>query len=323
MKKKVLVTYNMFREGYAELMSKYDVTIPEGDVETFSYEEVLEMIPNFDALLSMFNFPVDRRLIDTASSRLKIVSNYAVGYDNIDIPYCTEKGIQVTNTPDPVTEPTADQAFGLLLAVSRRISEVDRRMRIPGAVKVALLENLGHSLYGKTIGILGMGRIGQALARRALASGMRVVYHNRHRLSPDVEQKYEARFLPLGELLAIADVVSVNAPLTADTYHLIGEEELKKMKPDSILINTARGPLVDEKALVKALQSKQIWAAGLDVFEFGDFPLPELLSMDNVVLNPHTGTQTYEVRNEMAAYAARNIINFFEGKGSVAKVNMK
>lgn len=165
MKKKVLVTYNMFREGYAELMSKYDVTIPEGDVETFSYEEVLEMIPNFDALLSMFNFPVDRRLIDTASSRLKIVSNYAVGYDNIDIPYCTEKGIQVTNTPDPVTEPTADQAFGLLLAVSRRISEVDRRMRIPGAVKVALLENLGHSLYGKTIGILGMGRIGQALAR--------------------------------------------------------------------------------------------------------------------------------------------------------------
>mgnify|MGYP000361969015 FL=1 len=254
-----------------------------------------------------------------AGVKLKIISNYAVGYDNIDIPYATQKGIQVTNTPDPVTEPTADQAMGLLLAVSRRISELDRRLRV-GEVKVGLLENLGHSLYGGTIGIIGMGRIGQALARRAVVAGMKIVYCNRHRVAETIEDKYKAVYLSLDELLRVSDVVSVNAPYTTETYHLIGERELSLMKPTSILINTARGPLVDEKALVKALREKVIWGAGLDVFEFGDYPSEELLSMDNVVLNPHTGTQTFEVRNEMAAFVSRNIIHFFEG-GPVAKVN--
>lgn len=318
--KKVLITYNMFREGYTELIEKYDVTLPPEGVETFTYDEVYEMIPAYDALLSMFNFPVNKKLMDHAG-RLKIVSNYAVGYDNIDIPYATQKGIQVTNTPDPVTEPTADQAMGLLLAVSRRISEIDRRVRIPGAVKWGLLENLGHSLFGKTIGIIGMGRIGRALARRALASGMKVVYHNRKRLSLEEEQKCNAIYLPLDELIRTADVVSLNAPHTNETFHLIGEPELKAMKPSAILINTARGPLVDERALIRALQEHWIWGAGLDVFEFGDVISPEFFEMDNVVINPHTGTQTYEVRNEMAAYAARNIMNFFEGTGAVAFVN--
>ncbi|RHS50350.1 dihydrofolate reductase [Tannerella sp. AF04-6] len=318
MKKKVLVTYNMFRSGYAELVEKYDVTFPPDGAESFTYEEVLRMIPEYDALQSMFNFPVDKQLMD-AGVKLKIISNYAVGYDNIDIPYATQKGIQVTNTPDPVTEPTADQAMGLLLAVSRRISELDRRLRI-GEVKVGLLENLGHSLYGGTIGIIGMGRIGQALARRAIAAGMKIVYCNRHRVAETIEDKYKAVYLSLDELLRVSDVVSVNAPYTTETYHLIGERELSLMKPTSILINTARGPLVDEKALVKALREKVIWGAGLDVFEFGDYPSEELLSMDNVVLNPHTGTQTFEVRNEMAAFVSRNIIHFFEG-GPVAKVN--
>ena len=166
-RKKVLVTYNMFRPGYSELIKKYDVTFPPEGKESFSYDEVLDVISEYDALQSMFNFPVDKQLID-AAPKLKIISNYAVGYDNIDISYATKKGIQVTNTPDPVTEPTADQAMGLILSVCRRISELDRRLRIPGAVKVELLGNLGLSLYGKTIGIIGMGRIGQALARRAL-----------------------------------------------------------------------------------------------------------------------------------------------------------
>ena len=295
MKKKVLVTYNMFRSGYAELVEKYDVTFPPDGAESFTYEEVLRMIPEYDALQSMFNFPVDKQLMD-AGVKLKIISNYAVGYDNIDIPYATQKGIQVTNTPDPVTEPTADQAMGLLLAVSRRISELDRRL------------------------IIGMGRIGQALARRAVAAGMKIVYCNRHRVAETIEDKYKAVYLSLDELLRVSDVVSVNAPYTTETYHLIGERELSLMKPTSILINTARGPLVDEKALVKALREKVIWGAGLDVFEFGDYPSEELLSMDNVVLNPHTGTQTFEVRNEMAAFVSRNIIHFFEG-GPVAKVN--
>jgi len=164
------------------------------------------------------------------------------------------------------------------------------------------------------------GGMGQALARRAVAAGMKIVYCNRHRVAETIEDKYKAVYLSLDELLRVSDVVSVNAPYTTETYHLIGERELSLMKPTSILINTARGPLVDEKALVKALREKVIWGAGLDVFEFGDYPSEELLSMDNVVLNPHTGTQTFEVRNEMAAFVSRNIIHFFEG-GPVAKVN--
>lgn len=319
-KKKVLVTYNMWRDGYAELMQKYDVTFPPDGVESFTYDEVLRVIADYDALQSMYDFPVDRRLMD-AAPKLKIVSNYAVGYDNIDIPYATLKGIQVTNTPDPVTEPTADQAMGLLLAASRRISELDRRLRIPGSVKVELLANLGHSLYGATLGIVGMGRIGRALARRARASGMKIVYHNRHRLAPELERQYEATYLPFDELLRTADVVSLNAPHNADTYHLIDAEALRKMKSTAILINTARGPLVDEQALAEALRTGVIWAAGLDVFEHGNYPIPELTCLDNVVMTPHTGTQTVEIRHEMAAHVSRNIIHFYEG-GPIDKVNL-
>ncbi|MFI3316705.1 MAG: NAD(P)-dependent oxidoreductase [Rikenellaceae bacterium] len=318
MKKRVLVTYNMFRDGYAELVEKYDVTFPPDGQQSFTYEQVMEVIDQYDALQSMFNFPVDKPLME-AASRLKIVSNYAVGYDNIDVDYATSRGIQITNTPDPVTEPTADQAMGLILATARRISEIDRKMR-QGKVTVGLLENLGHSLYGGTIGIVGMGRIGQALAHRAVASGMRVVYHNRHALSPEIEARYGAKLVSLEQLLEISDVVSINAPLTAQTHHLIGRRELSMMKPTAILVNTARGPLVDEAALIEALLSKQIWGAGLDVFEHGDYPSSELLAMDNVVLMPHLGTQTFETRNEMAAEVSKNIINFFEG-GEIDKVN--
>ncbi len=317
--KKVLVTYNMFREGYAELMKTSNVTFPPEGRESFTYEEVLALIPQYDALQSMFNFPVDKQLLDTGV-KLQIVSNYAVGYDNIDVAYATQKNIQVTNTPDPVTEPTADQAMGLLLATSRRISELDRRLR-KGEVVVGLLNNLGHSLYGKTIGIVGMGRIGQALARRAVAAGMQVIYHNRRPVEASIEAQYSANYVSMNELLATADIVSINAPHTPETHHLIGEEAFAKMKSSAIVINTARGALIDEKALVKALQEKRIWGAGLDVFEHGDYPLPELLEMDNVVLNPHTGTQTFEVRNEMTYHVSRNILNFFAGRGEVACVN--
>lgn len=319
MKKRVLVTYNMFKQGYTDLMERYEVTFPPEGVETFTYEEVLGMIHEYDALQSMFNFKVDRQLMDAAGPRLKVVSNYAVGYDNIDVEYATAKGIQVTNTPDPVTEPTADQAMGLILAVTRRISEIDRRMRV-GSVTIGLLENLGHSLYGGTIGIVGMGRIGQALARRAVAAGMNVQYYNRRPLAPEIEAAYGAKLVSLEELLASSDVVSINAPLSEETYHIIGAKEFKLMKPSAIFVNTARGALVDERALVDALNAGEIWGAGLDVFEFGDNPLEELLKMDNVVLVPHLGTQTFETRNEMAALVSRNIINFFEG-GFIYKVN--
>lgn len=318
MKKKVLVTYKMPIEGYSELLKEYDVTFSDG--ETFTYEEVLKIIPEYDALLSMFDFKVDKNVIDKAR-KLRIVSNYAVGFDNVDVDYCTEKGIQVTNTPGPVTQPTADQALGLMLAVARNISLCDRKFRSPEGLEWGLLKNLGVSLYGKTLGIIGLGRIGKALALRALACGMKIIYNNRHRLSKEEEIKYQAKYLELDELLTVADFISLNAPYTPATHHLIGEKEFTLMKPEVILINTARGPLIHEEALVAALKSKRIRGAGLDVFEFGEKVHPELLAMDNVVLNPHTGTQTIEIRNEMSRIASQNIIHFFAGIEPVFRVN--
>lgn len=315
---KVLVTYDMFREGFTELEKLYDVTFPEG--RDFTYDEVYEMIPEYDVLCSMFDFPVNKKLIDNAP-KLKLVSNYAVGYNNIDVAYCLEKGVTVTNTPGPVTAPTANIALGLMLDVARRITECDRKLRQQGKqMKVGVLENLGIPIDGKTLGIIGMGRIGRALAKRALACNMNIIYHNRHRLDTKYEESLNARYVSKEELLAQSDFVSVNAPYMPETYHIIGEKELKQMKPSAVLINTSRGPLVDEHALVKALKDGTIHGAGLDVFEFGDHPLPELLELDNVVLTPHIGTQTYETRVIMAQTVCNNVIGFIEGDRPITRV---
>lgn len=315
---KILVTYDMFREGFAELESKYDVTFPEG--RDFTYEEVMERIADYDVLCSMFNFTVDKALIDRAPN-LRLVANYAVGYNNIDVAYCLEKGITVANTPDQVTAPTANLALSLMLDVARRVTECDRKLRtLRRAMKVSVMENLGMGVTGHTLGIIGMGRIGKALAKRANALGMEVIYHNRRQLYIEEETKLNVTYASKEELLAQSDFVSLNAPYTEETYHLIGEAELRQMKPSAILINTARGPLVDEKALVKALQDGTIYGAGLDVFEFGDYPLPELLKMDNVVLTPHIGTQTTETRLLMAKKVSDNVIGFIEGDRPVSRV---
>ncbi len=315
---KILVTYDMFREGFAELESKYEVTFPEG--RDFTYEEVYEMIPEYDVLCSMFDFPVNKELIDHAP-KLRLIANYAVGYNNIDVAYAIEKGLTVANTPDPVTAPTANIALGLLLDAARRITECDRKLRTLGKkMKVGVLENLGAPVTGQTLGIIGMGRIGKALAKRANAMGMEVIYHNRHQLYIEEETKLNVTYVTKEELLAKADFVSLNAPYTPETYHIIGEEELRRMKRSAILINTARGPLVDEHALVKALREGEIRAAGLDVFEFGDYPLPELLELDNVVLTPHIGTQTLETRIIMAKAVCDNVIGFLEGDRPVSRV---
>lgn len=315
---KVLVTYDMFREGFTELEKLYDVTFPEE--RDFTYDEVYEMIPEYDVLCSMFDFPVNKKLIDNAP-KLKLVSNYAVGYNNIDVAYCLEKGVTVTNTPGPVTAPTANIALGLMLDVARRITECDRKLRQQGKqMKVGVLENLGIPIDGKTLGIIGMGRIGRALAKRALACNMNIIYHNRHRLDTEYEESLNARYVSKEELLAQSDFVSVNAPYMPETYHIIGEKELKQMKPSAVLINTSRGPLVDEHALVKALKDGTIHGAGLDVFEFGDHPLSELLELDNVVLTPHIGTQTYETRVIMAQTVCNNVIGFIEGDRPITRV---
>jgi len=318
--KKVLVTYNLFREGFKELESKYDVTFPPVEKVNFNYNEVLKIISEYDALCSMFNFPVNKALLDSAC-KLKAISNFAVGFDNIDVSYALEKGITVLNTPDPVTNPTANLALALLLDTARRISELDRKLRMfCGKLERGVDINLGLPVTHKTLGIIGMGRIGKAFCKRAVACGMHVVYHNRHPLSAEEEKRLGVSYLSKDELLRVSDFVSINAPYTSETYHLIGEREFKKMKSTAILINTARGALVDEKALISALENHEIAGAGLDVFEFNDIPSPELYSFDNVVLTPHIGTQTMYSRIEMTKNVCDNVIGFFEGDRPVSRV---
>ena len=315
---KILVTYDMFREGFTELESKYDVTFPEG--RDFTYDEVYAMIPEYDVLCSMFDFPVNKELIDHGPN-LKLIANYAVGYNNIDVAYALQKGLTVANTPDPVTAPTANLALGLMIDAARRVTECDRKLRtLRKAMKVGVLENLGVNITGKVLGIIGMGRIGKALAKRANACGMEVIYHNRRQLYIEEETRLNVTYVSKEELLERADFVSLNAPYTPETYHIIGAEELKRMKNSAILINTARGPLVDEAALVEALKSGEIRGAGLDVFEDGDYPMEELLEMDNVVLTPHIGTQTTETRILMARTVCNNVIGFLEGDRPVSRV---
>lgn len=201
------------------------------------------------------------------------------------------------------------------------MAECDRKLRIENGLKWGVLENLGQTLYGKTLGIIGMGRIGQALARRAMACGMNVVYYNRTRLAHELETTYQTRRLKLVELLAISDVISLHTPLTDQTWHLIDRDSLKLMKPTAIIINTARGSVIDESALTEALQNHWIASAGLDVYEDEPSITPALLELDNVVLAPHSGTATVDTRNEMSRFASQNIIRYFEGRNDITRVN--
>jgi lactate dehydrogenase-like 2-hydroxyacid dehydrogenase len=314
---KILVTYNLMRDGFSELESRYDVTFPTNP--SFTYEEILDLIPAYDVLCSMFDFKVDKALIDKGLN-LKLIANYAVGYDNIDVAYAIEKGIAVANTPEPVIAPTANLALGLMLDVARRISECDRRLRQGHKVDVGIMESWGAPIMGKTLGILGMGRIGKALCKRAIACGMQVIYHNRHQLDVEEETRLNAVYVSFEELLAKADVLSLHVPLSDGTWHIIDEKALHTMKSSSFLINTGRGPLVDEHALAKALHEGSIRGAGLDVFEFGAYPIPELLSCENLVMTPHMGTQTTEARYEMLRAVCNNVIGFIEKDRPVSRV---
>ena len=266
-------------------------------------------ISEAEVLVSTFDKPVTREMI-AGMPRLRLVANFGVGYNNIDLAACRERGIRVTNTPQPVIEPTAELAFALMIGIARRTAEFDRQLRAGTAEPFGVMNNLSHSLYGKTLGIVGMGRIGQSLARRALASGMRVVYHNRHRLSVDIEERYEARYFAMDELLQTADFVSLNLPYTDDVHHLISARELQMMKRTAYLINTARGAHVDEAALVEALRKGEIAGAAMDVFEHEPAITPALLEMDNVLVSPHTGTGTWEGRLDMCENVCENILAF-------------
>ena len=265
-----------------------------------------------DILVSTFDAKVSGELI-AAMPNLKLIANFGAGYNNIDLEACKVRGIRVTNTPQPVIEPTAELAFALMIDIARRVSEFDRKVRAGQAV-FGVMNNLSHSLYGKTLGILGMGRIGQALARRAKASGMQIIYHNRHKLSDEIEQKYEAKYVDFQTLLQDCDYLSLNLPYTPEVHHIIGKPELGMMKRSAYLINTARGAHVDEAALIEALKSGIIAGAALDVYEHEPAVSSELLNLPNVVLSPHTGTGTWEGRIAMCENVTDNIISFIDGR---------
>jgi len=262
-----------------------------------------------EVLVSTFDKPVTREMIMSAP-QLQLVTNFGVGFNNIDLEACRERGIRVTNTPQPVIEPTAELAFALMHDVARRTAEFDRKLRQGKAEAFGVMNNLSHSLYGKTLGIIGMGRIGQALARRAVASGMRIVYHNRKPLSDEVMRQlgYKANYVTKEELLETADFVSLNLPYTPEVKHIINGKALRMMKPTAYLINTARGAHVDEEALVKALREGEIAGAAMDVYEHEPQITPALLELDNVVLSPHTGTGTWEGRIAMCENVCDNIL---------------
>lgn len=315
--KKILMCHNFIREGFESLEGKFEVIYPTGKL--FRKEEVLERIADVDVLVPNFTFQTDAEIIDHGKN-LKLISNFGVGYNNIDIQYAANKGISVTNTPHSVLEPTAELCFAILTATARRIGFYNNKLHNKEKIGWGLYDNMGISIYGQTLGIYGMGRIGQAVARRAVASGMKIIYHNRKPLHKTIEKLYNAKYVDFDTLLAESDFISLNAPATAETYHLMGETEFRKMKKTAILINTARGQLVDEQALIKALKDEEIFAAGLDVFENEPKISPELLEFENVVLTPHAGTLTYAARMDMQQEVAKNIINFFDG-GKISKVN--
>ena len=262
-----------------------------------------------EVLVSTFDKPVTREMIMSAPN-LKLVTNFGVGFNNIDLEACHERGIRVTNTPQPVIEPTAELAFALMHDVARRTAEFDRKLREGKAEPFGVMNNLSHSLYGKTLGIIGMGRIGQALARRAVASGMQIVYNNRRPLSDEAIKQlgYEVRYMSKEQLLETSDFVSLNLPYTPEVRHIIDGKSLRMMKPTAYLINTARGAHVDEEALVKALHEGEIAGAAMDVYEHEPAIHPELLTLDNVVLSPHTGTGTWEGRIAMCENVCDNIL---------------
>jgi glyoxylate reductase len=307
-------------EMLAEGLGEAQVWVHEEDAP-IPRDTLLNTIPGAEAVLSLLTERVDAAFFDAAGPGLRIVANMAVGYDNIDVAEATRRGVPVSNTPDVLTETTADLAFGLILAAARRFSESERFLRSGqwGTWSPTLL--LGVDVHGKTLGIYGMGRIGQAVARRARGFAMPVRYHNRTRLPDALERELGATWVDFPTLLAESDVLSLHCPLSAETRHRFGAAEFRAMKPAAVLVNTTRGPVVDEAALAAALRAGEIFAAGLDVFEKEPAVHPGLLACDNVVLIPHLGSATRDTRAAMAELAARNILDRLQGRRPPTCVN--
>lgn len=308
----VLVTRPIMQEPTRVLRERCDVTIHQNEFG-IPREELLQVVRGRDAIVTMLTENVDAELLAAAGPQLKIVANHAVGFDNIDVAACTAAGVMATNTPDVLTETTADTAFVLLMAAARRVGEGERFLRARTPWIWGPLMMLGQDVHHKTIGIVGFGRIGQAVARRAKGFGMRVIYSDAVQLPAEVEAETGAERRELGDLLAEADFVSIHTNLTPQTRHLFDAEAFAKMKPTAVLVNTSRGPVVDEPALADALATGQIFAAGLDVFEREPEVEERLLALENVVVLPHLGSATFDTRDAMGMLVVRNVFAALDG----------
>jgi len=320
-KPKVYVTRQLF-DAAIEILEEYaEVEVFEGVDNAIPRELLLEKVVDVEGLLPLLTERIDAEVMDAAEG-LKVISNYAVGYNNIDVAAATERGIYITNTPGILTDTTADCAFALLMAVARRIPEADRHVKDGGWVHAwGPRMFVGTDVHGKTLGIIGLGRIGSAVAKRAKGFDMNIIYYDEHRRR-DLEEELGVRYAPLKELLSNSDYVSLHVPLTASTRHMIGKKELTMMKRTAFLINTSRGPVVDEAALCIALRDGVIAGAGLDVFEreplSADSPLKGL---DNAVTTPHIASASVETRTKMATTAAINLVSVLQGKEPPNLVN--
>jgi glyoxylate reductase len=320
-KPKVYVTRQLFDEAIEILEEHADVEVYEGVDDAIPRELLLEKVADVEGLLSLLTERIDAEVMDAAEG-LKVISNYAVGYNNIDVAAATERGIYVTNTPGILTDTTADAAFALLMAAARRIPEADRHIRARGWIHAwGPRMFIGTDVHGKTLGILGMGRIGSAIAKRAKGFDMKVIYHDIYRRE-DLEEELGIAYKSREEVLREADFVSLHVPLTPETHHMIGAGELAAMKETAIMINTSRGPVVDEEALYEALRDGAIAGAGLDVFEVEPInPGSPLLDLDNIVLTPHLASGSVETRTKMAVTAATNLVSVLQGKEPPNLVN--
>ncbi len=309
----VVVTRRLPEPVEARMRELFDVELREGDVK-MSREELAAAMSRADVLVPCVTDQIDAGLIGQAGDRLKLIANYGAGVDHIDVATARQRGILVSNTPGVVTEDTADMTMALMLAVTRRIPEGQLVMQSGGWQGWSPMAFLGGRLGGRRLGILGMGRIGQAVARRAAAFGMQVHYHNRKRLRPEVEAEFGATYWDsLDQMVSRMDIISINCPHTPSTYHLMNARRLKLLKPTAVIVNTSRGEGIDENALTRMLRAGEIAGAGLDVFEHGHEVNPRLRELPNVVLLPHMGSATVEGRIEMGEKVIINMKTFADG----------